>query len=123
MELLDLKTVKFTKVLLEYGVEVLVAIGEDSDGLKYLASAVLDKKYNNPYLVVQLSEIMANKVCKGAADILSAFLTPAKQEWYILDAIDSWDSGTLQLIATDPTKIPLEFLPGSELYLKEYENG
>ena len=103
--------------------EPLVAIAEDSNGLKYLASAIHDEKYKNPYLVVQVSEILATKISKGSIDILSAILTPVNQEWYVLDLTDASESGNIQLIATDPTKIPSCYLPGPELYLKEYENG
>ena len=109
-------SIKFAEVLMDYGAEPLVAIAEDSEGIRYLAVAVSDLKYTNPYLVVALSEEMINRVRNGMVDILSAILTPAISEWYVLDLLEN--PAPMEKIATDPSQIPEKYLPGSDFFLR-----
>lgn len=120
MDLKDLKSVKFTEVLLDYGVEPLVAIAEDEQGNKYLALAISDVLYDNPYLVAQMSSDMIHRIRSGMVDLLSALLTPAVPEWYVIDC-SNLEEGMyfpLKLIAESPIHMPPSYLPSADLYVR-----
>lgn len=119
MDLKDLKSVKFTEVLLDYGVEPLVAIAEDEQGNKYLALAISEVLYENPYLVAQMSPDMIHRIRSGTVDLLSAFLTPATPAWYVLDAVDLNEKfNPLKLIAESAIYLRPSYLPSADLYVR-----
>ena len=107
---LKLKTLKFSKILLEYD-EPLIAIAVDDEGEKYIAMAVSDPKYQNPYLVAKIDDSHLEKVSNGTLDVLNAFLSPLERKWYVLD-----NNGMVE-IADDSTTIPANYLPGEDLYV------